>query len=330
MTSKGLVGVCIPTLSRPAPMREVLEGLSCQTMSPAAVIVVDASADDATEQVCTSMRDRFPPGVLRHHRAPRGLTRQRNLGIDLLRAEDVPYVCMLDDDVTLSADFLAAAAGFLESEEGTDFGGISAYDCRNWGVPFERAETLYHRIGLYDGELRPGRWLRCGVFLELSRLASFEGIHETDFIPGGHTVWRTEVFDGFKAPERLEGYALGEDKHLSVRVASRYRIGVLGQARVWHEVAEGGRTSRMAMAYHYLRNQAVILRDCDPRPTLGRYMRFLSYHGINLVVRTVVALAHGRFASLRLLAGSWAGWLSCIVRPPRRSDDAVMPIEGSA
>ncbi len=317
------VGVCIPTAGRPRAVETVLGSIAEQALAPAAVVVVDASEDAGTEAVCREMSTAFPDGVLRHVVSERGLPSQRCRGIEQLAALGVRYVCMLDDDVTLAPDFLSEAVRFLESDAGAGFGGISGYDARGWGEEFERLERVYARVGLYDGEIRPGRWLYCGRFLELGRLKPFDGVYESAFIPGGHTVWRMEVFDHFLPPRDLPGYALLEDKHLSLRVATRYTLGVLGRAVVWHDRATGGRPKRVRMGFTRVRREALLLRDCDPQPTMRRYAAFLGFVLIDLVVRSVVRITRMRWATIPDLVGSIAGWLSCIVRPPGPTADAV-------
>jgi hypothetical protein len=150
----------------------------------------------------------------------------------------------------------------------------------------------------------------------LSRLGPFEGIYPSDYIPGGHTIWRMEVFDRFLPPRELSGYALWEDVHLSLRVGTAFQLGVLGQARAWHHHAAGGRPGRVRLGFQSFRRQALLLRDCDPHPTLRRYLAFLSFSFLDLLVRAAARTARLRFEALPHIVGSAAGWLSCIVSPP--------------
>lgn len=322
--SNAAVGVCIPTMSRPDAIERVLASVAEQELQPQVVLVVDASEDGETEAACKRMAARFPAGVIRHVRSARGLPSQRCIGIELLTEAGVDFVCMLDDDVTLGPDFLLKSVTFLGSAAGANYGGISGYDAYGWGKPFGGTEKIYSLLGLYDGELRAGRWLHCGRFLELSRLQPFEGIYATDFIPAGHTVWRMEVFDHFLPPRALPGYALLEDKHFSLRVASSYDVGVLGNAVVWHERTGGGRPGTMRLGFQLVRRQALLLRDCDSEQRLGRYVAFLSFMLVDFALSAVVRLVLLRFRSLLELAGSVVGWVSCLVAPPRRTIDALV------
>lgn len=318
------VGVCIPTADRPDAVERVLVSIAEQRLAPHRVVVVDASRDDATQIACRKTESMLPYDVLRYERCQRSLPLQRCRGIDVLRASGASLICMLDDDVTLSPDFLAETVGFLSSADGAAYGGVSGYDVQGWGQGFERLEVLYNRIGLFDGPLEPGRWLRCGRFLELGRLQPFHGVRDVQFVPGGHTVWRSEVFDTFQPARDLRGYALLEDKHLSLRVGSRFKLGVLGHALVWHDRASGGRPRPIAMAFTRTRREALLLRDCDPHPTLRRYAAFVGFTAIDLAVRAVVRLVRGRWSMLPDLAGSIGGWITCVLRPPGPTRDALV------
>jgi glycosyltransferase involved in cell wall biosynthesis len=330
--SRAKVAVCVPTLGRPDEVRRLLENLLEQRRGAELIVIVDASDEDLTAAVCEEMAARFAPGVLRHVRAPRGLTLQRHLGLELLREEgDIAYVCMLDDDVWLDPGFLEVCADFLDSAEGHAYGGVSGYDLKNWGQPFNGLERLYRWTRLYDGDLRPGRWLRCGKFIELSRLELPSGVFRSDFLPGGMVVWRLSSLEGLVPPLAFEGYAQSEDKHLSLRVGIRYSLGVLGAALARHEPAEGGgRWGPARKGFMRVRHAAIMLKDCDPEPTKRRYLRFLMFRAVDVPMRIALALINRHWKALPSVLGAAAGWLSCVVWPPRRTDQALAPAAKAA
>lgn len=314
------VAVCVATSGRPDSVERLLNSISEQNLQPSTLLIVDASEDRGTQHVC----DTFTKLPLRYERSERGLPLQRCRGIELLRLSAPRYICMLDDDVTLAPDFLRLCVGFLESAEGAAYGGVSGYSMIGWAKPFDRLERLYSKVGLYDGELDPGRWLYCGHLVLLSHLGRFEGIHPAQYIPGTHAVWRSEVFERFVPPRELGGYALWEDVHLSLRVATEFKLGVLGDALAWHHRAPGGRPGLMRRGYQNLRRIALVLRDCDPRPTKRRYAAFLGVSLVDMLLTTVAQLLRLRFDALPRFVGSVAGWLSCLVSPPGPTVDAII------
>jgi len=237
---------------------------------------------------------------------------------------NISYVCMLDDDVLLAPDFLGKIVCFLTSNQGTRYGGVAGYEMVKSGQHFEHLEEIYNCLGIFDGELRPGRWLYCGEWLELSRLQPTDGIYSTEFLPGGLTVWRMAVFDRFLPPAQLTGFRGAEDKHLSLRVATVFRLGILGEARCWHYHVPGGpRLNKFMTAYGLMRNKAIILRDCDPNPTARRYLAFLGFNLLHLTVRLFVMVARIELHQVPDFLGSLLGWAHCLLIPPKPTGDAL-------
>jgi hypothetical protein len=242
-----------------------------------------------------------------------GLTRQRNVGINLVSGE---LVCMLDDDVLLEPDCLEQMAGFMESSEGQPYGGICAYMTNFYGREFYGIEKLYHRLGIYE-KLQPGTWLYCGEFLDPTTLQPLDGIYPTQFLPGGTTMWRRSVFEVAR-PDSDFNFD-GEDKHFSLQVAQHWKLGVLGRAKLQHTPAPGGvRKSPYAKALSSMRNKAIILVECDPKPSRRRYAAFLLYTCLDLSVATAGPLLGGRRRDMASLAGYWAGLFWNTFSPPRR------------
>lgn len=315
------VAVCIPTLNRPDLVHKLLENLLEQELAPSVVLVVDASTSDETEQVCRDLTPRFVRSKLVYERSERGLTLQRRRGIEALRAYGCTYLCFLDDDVLLAADFLSTIVSAMESDEGRDFGGLSGYDLVGWDRAFEPLEEAYHKLRVFE-RLEPGTWLYCGYLLELDRLQPGEDIRPCDFLPGGHTVWRSEVFARFNFALEVSSHE-GEDKHLSIRVGSAYRLGIHRGAKLWHLHTGGGRPARLTIAYQSFRMRARLLRECDPRPSLLRYVVFIAFFAMHTTVQLAVRLAKLHVRDLGVIGAYYVGLVSCIIRPPARGRDAL-------
>jgi GT2 family glycosyltransferase len=318
------VAVCIPTKDRAESVRRLLVNLRGQDRPADVVLVVDSSTTDATKLVCDEVRDGFGDGVVRYERCEAGLPLQRLRGIELLRATDpCTYLCFLDDDVVLEGDYIERILAFMESPAGSAFAGVSGYDLENWGKPAQRLDRWFTRAGVLDPPSVPGRWFYCGYVLELDYLTRSGDVHETDFLPGFQAVWRAHVFDEFLPPADIPGYALGEDKHLSLRVRSKHRLAIFPGAGVRHLHAPGGRPERMKLAFQRVRANVSFVRDCDPHPTVRRVAACIGFHMLEALAQVCVRLVRGRFADVGESLASLAGALSCIVTPPRRSAYAL-------
>lgn len=100
------VSVVLCTRNRPDSLRRCLESLALTAYSHLQVVVVDnAPADDASEEVCASLRDSIRVDYVRELRP--GLSHARNRGV--LAAEH-DLVAFLDDDERVHPDWLTGLA----------------------------------------------------------------------------------------------------------------------------------------------------------------------------------------------------------------------------
>ena len=307
------LSVCVPTAKRPKMVNRLLDNLLHQTRMPDEILLVDASSDEETKKTVEACDAKYPPGVLHWVKSDLGLTLQRNVGIDSISND---YICMLDDDVVLEPDCLEKMVNFLDSSEGKSFAGVSAYIANEYGRNYYKYQKLYHKLGLYDGQLRPGRWLYSGEFLQLSTLRPFEGVYVSEFLPAGAAMFRRAVISEIRPnPKFVFG---GEDKHWTLRISQKYKLGVLGEARLRHEHFQGGvRKPRLRQGRISMRNKAIILRDCDPHPTFKRYVVFIVYHLIDMIRMTVTYTLKSRWNDFDWIVGHWLGWLWNLVSIPK-------------
>jgi glycosyltransferase involved in cell wall biosynthesis len=319
------LSVFIPTARRPEMVSRLLGNLLTQTRPPDEILVVDASPDTETAAVVDHWKGACGSVRLWRQQSPMGLTLQRNVGIDNTTGD---LICMLDDDVLLEPDCLQVMEEFMNSPEGAKFGGVGAYITNEYGKEFYRYQRLYHRLALYDGELRPGRWLYCGDFLELSTLRPFNGVFHSQFLPAGASIYRRSVICETR-PDPSFSFD-GEDKHLTLRISQSHLLGVLGAARLLHDRAPGGvRKSKLHHAIRSMRNKAVILKECDPCPSLRRYLVFLVYQPLDLACLTVRCLLAGRWREMDRVLGYWVGWLWNLIAPPRPRKHLFPPPQGA-
>lgn len=308
------LSICIPTCLRPEMIDRLLENLVSQTLPPDDIVIVDASPDTRTREVVEKWQQQYPPNLLRWIPGERGLTRQRNVGIDNITCD---LIGMLDDDVVLEPDCLAEVKKFLDSEEGRNFGGAGMYITNEYGQNYYSYERLYHRLGIYE-TLEPGHWLYCGDFIQLSRLKPFEGVFKTDFCPGCGAVYRRAVAQEIR-PDSSFHFG-GEDKHWGLRISQKYALGIVGTARLRHDRVPGGaRKSPFRQSIRNIRNRAIMLRGCDSNPSWRRYVVYLTYQFAELTRKMVLVTCRRRWALYRPLTGEWIGWLWNMVQPPTRS-----------
>jgi GT2 family glycosyltransferase len=188
--------VCIVTYVRTAFLRRCLEALAASLTGDAEIVVVDASAADASDLV----RDVSPAVVYVHDPSVAGwMTRARNVALRHARGDVISF---LDDDVVVSDAWQAAV---LDA-----FGDPS--------VDAVAGRTRNHQPGEETYDLPVGRLLADGSLTE-GFASCPPGILEVDHGIGANMSFRRSVLarlGGFR--DDYPGTAMREDTDVYLRI----------------------------------------------------------------------------------------------------------------
>ncbi|MCK6456255.1 MAG: glycosyltransferase [Phycisphaerae bacterium] len=299
------VAVVICTRDRPDSLRRTLQSVWTQSRRPTEVIVVDDGQLPADILHDCEVRGESAGIVWRYLRkdAP-GLTRSRNVAA---RASAADILLYLDDDVTCGANVIEEFASiFRDPHVGavtatvleptwTDLGARLfqfAYRVAGWWAIRPRSTPSTPRPAiLRDRErVRPARWLS-GAAMALRR-----------------SIVLAHPFD-----ERLGGYALGEDREMTYRLAPQHRIIEARQARVIHRREGGARGDPWQSGFMTARNYITIIgQTC--RPTIGDVLVLCWTFGVLAAVHVAFALTGRARRHLAEVAGMAAGIWQAVVR----------------
>jgi GT2 family glycosyltransferase len=240
----------IATRNRHSELLEAVRSLVEQTVLPAELCIVDSSDEPRSraeiERLCAAA------GIALDyvHPAPRGLTVQRNLGIDRTTGDPV---FLIDDDVWLAPDVHEEILAEYE-RWGPELGGVR-------GAPVDppsprRTTILWRRLFGMGGWWREGSGrLRGGFFVE--GVASSESVRTVEYQNGWFMSFRRAVFEHERFDENLAGYAFKEDIDFSYRVHKRgYVLVQTPRAMIDHRKSPSQRLSvfdhqRMALANQF-------------------------------------------------------------------------------
>ncbi len=248
----------IATRNRPDELLATVRSLAAQTVLPAELCIVDSSDDTPTraeiESVCAAAGIKLDY----HHPAPRGLTVQRNIGIDRTTGDPIFFI---DDDVRLAPDCHEQVLAVYEAW-GDRIGGVRASPMR----PARPAlvTRLYRRLfgigGWWpeaSGKVRPGFYAE-GV-------SESAGVRRIEYFNGWFMSFRREVFDYERFDEALSGYGYKEDIDLSYRVSRRYTLLQTPAARCDHLKSGRSRMSSHQLQRMNLANQFYLHRKLMPQ-----------------------------------------------------------------
>jgi GT2 family glycosyltransferase len=248
----------IATRNRPDELLTTVESLVSQTVLPAELCIVDSSDDTperpVIEELCAAAG--IPLGY--HHPAPRGLTVQRNYGLDRTTGDPV---FLIDDDVYLAPDCHEEVLNEY-ARWGPELGGVRASAITPSKPP--RPAVLWRRIfgigGWWpeaSGKLRSGFWIE-GV-------SESAGVRKVDCFVGYFMSFRREVFEHERFDEALSGYAHKEDIDFTYRVSRRYTLVQTPKAKCEHFKTSTARMPAFQLQRMNLGNQFYLHRKNMPQ-----------------------------------------------------------------
>lgn len=214
--------VVISTKDRLAEIAVCLESLRRQTRRPDEVVVIDAGGDPRVKALVEGMDKDFKS--VSYHHLPSSLPQARNHGVRHSRGEAVVF---LDDDIALEPDFLEELLGTLERDSDKRLGGVCG-DILNHQRDSEPLKKAFKRVLQlpHDGD---GRFRLCG---SPTMVYGTAGEKEVEFLPGGMTAWRREVFADFAFDDNLPGLGVNEDVDFSYRVSRKWRNAYNPRAKI--------------------------------------------------------------------------------------------------
>jgi len=270
------ISFIIATKDRPTELLRLLESLQGQTYHPDTIIIVDAS-NKTSESLITRDSD------LNIHYVKSSISsaaKQRNTGIGMVAAETT-LVGFLDDDVVLEPVALEIMMEFWEYADKRVAG--AAFNMANPPAMYFSSlkfMPLTKRLGLYsDGK---GKVLPNGFHTMIGHV--FRDT-QVQWLFSGATVWRCNIFNEFQFDEWFSGYSYLEDLDFSYRVAKRYILAVVADAKCYHHLVPGGRGNN----YEFGKKEAVNrIYFVMKNPELSLFKCYLA-----LFIRMLISLSLG-------------------------------------
>ena len=250
--------IVVPTKDRHDVVLAALENALAQTRAPDRIVIVDSSE-----------RPLAVPEPLRARAAVAGVdlsvlhtrpstSAQRNEGV---RHVESPIVLFLDDDVTIPPAYADTLLRRWEREGLNAFGGIVGAT-NPADTPGPLARLLRRLLMLHVADSRRAR-----TFIRRSGKVWFVDRPRTEVVVpaagAGAVAYRTDLARKHPFDERFDGYALGEDLEMAVRLSRDGPILQIPEAHYSHEPASGGRNARDRWYYRGRRETYFRLKRLD-------------------------------------------------------------------
>lgn len=305
----------IATYRRPLEVMRLLNVLAAFPEGPAEVVVVDgASTDQFSDDLRAWAHARRLPFDLIYARSRSGLTRQRNVGIDLSSRR---YVFFMDDDAEPLPGYFALMRRVFEEDRDRRIGAIAGCVANEMNKPTVRRWKLRFALGLVP-RLEPMIYHPSGTHTPRSLMKPFTGVRRVDVFPGCTFTLRREAVEEHRFSEFFDGYSQGEDLEMSLRVGSNWEVVCCGDAQILHNPAPGGRPAGFVRGQMEIRNRIFIWKRHTPRPRLLDRFRFWADNVLLFTMDLAwFAVRPWHFYAAAHAAGLVVGMAKCIVSPPR-------------
>ena len=135
---------------------------------------------------------------------------------------------------------------------------------------------------------------------------------QTQWLPGGFTIWRQEILLEFPQNPLDTSFAAGEDVRFSYPIGKKYNLYVCSNAKVTHDIIYDQETSEDIQYFRGYQNTLGFLHFTDSHQELSFYIRIV-YELLNCFFRMIASMLFS--SSLFYYA---KGQFSAIILGPRR------------
>lgn len=327
-----LFTLIVCTYMRPKALLKLLNSVNEQTLYPSTILIIDGSTNHETETVIA--KNNF--NNLKYFRvdeADRGLTKQRNYGINLVE-ETTEIICFLDDDIELSSTYFEnligtynnypealAVGGFITNEvewqptDNTNSNSKFYYD--GW-MRNESSRYKWRKFFGLAPNVPPGFMPTFSHGRPVSFLPPSGKIYEIEQVMGGASSYRKEIFKQLRFSTYFEGYGLYEDADFSLRLAKMGKIYLNTNAKLAHYHEASGRPNQYKYGKMVMRNGWYVWRVKYPNPSIKSRVKwnFTAMVLTKFRMLNIITTSKREEAFTESL-GRVVGWLSLIFNKPK-------------
>jgi GT2 family glycosyltransferase len=304
----------VATYKRPDETMILVKALAERSDVPAEIVIADGCPEmNLGQRLASWMAEAAMPFDLVYVQCPAGLTRQRNIGIDLSTRK---YVFFLDDDsLPLDNYFLEVRRTFDDDSE-RKIGAVGGLVVNELDRPISGRWKLRLALGIVP-KVQPMTYAPCGTSTPKGLLSRFRGVQRVDVLPGCAFAFRREVLEQHRFSSFFDGYSQGEDLEMSLRVAADWTVVCCGDAQVLHHPASAGRPLSFAKGRMEVRNRFFIWKRHRPATQVIDRLRFWADIAL-LVIFDVLHLLRRPWRASHLMhaAGLLRGACECVLTPP--------------
>ena len=229
-----------------------------------AIIVVDASVDSDTRDICERRTQELGSEVQWIKAQEQGAAAQRNQGVTLAKQQ---MILFFDDDIIFEPNCIALLWQALHAE--TRLGGASATILnQRYQTPGVTSRLMFTLLNGARENSFAGKVIGPAINLLPEDRDDLPDIVPVEWLNTTCTMYRREALPSPPFDSFFRGYSLMEDLALSIRVAERgWKLANVRRARIFHDSQRGEHKSDVAaraemelINRHYIMTK--VLRKC--------------------------------------------------------------------
>ena len=321
------------TYQRAEPLLKLLKSVATQSLYPDDIIIVDGSLDTKTEEALT-LNNFANLKYVKVRDDKRGLTKQRNVGISMLK-DSTQIACFLDDDIILKPKYFEVLLKtYEEHPQAIGVGGYIVNDI-HWTeveadyVPaidefyydgYKRSDgsrfVLRKRLGL-DADRPPAHMPEFSHGRSVSFLPPSGKTYAVEQLMGGVSSFKAEVLKKYPFSEYFEGYGLYEDADYTLRLSSIGKLFVNTAAQCEHHHEASGRPNQLHYGKMVVKNGWYVWRVRWPKPSFTAKLKWHAIVWLLTLIRltNVLTTSQRKKALTESLGRVVAWWQLIFIRP---------------
>jgi GT2 family glycosyltransferase len=322
----------ICTFMRPQSLLRLLNSVCEQTLYPNEILIIDGSTNNETN---TILKEKSFKNVtyFKVLDSERGLTKQRNIGINLV-AETSEIICFLDDDIVLTPNYFETLIStYSTNQDALAVGGYIINDTKWEKIcgsknpnyfyfdSWQRKEPYRFKIRKAFGlepDANPGFLPTFAHGRPLEFLPPSGKIYEVEQLMGGASSYRKMIFDRLSFSTYFIGYGLYEDTDFALRLAKEGKLYVNTKAQLYHHHNDSGRPNQFNYGKMVIRNGWYTWRVKYPNPNIKARIKWNATAFLLTLIRIINTInTNQKIATFSEGMGRVIGWFSLLFNKPK-------------
>jgi GT2 family glycosyltransferase len=322
----------ICTYMRSQSLLKLMQSVELQKLYPNEILIIDGSNNEETKQI---LKVNLFKNIkyFKVNESERGLTKQRNFGINLV-SEKSKIVCFLDDDIILTPSYFEelintysiktdalAVGGYISNEVKWQLSDYKSNLSKFYFDGWMRDEPSRFKIRRFFGllpDVDPGFMPSFSHGRPLEFLPPSNKIYEVEQLNGGVSSYKKSVFNTLSFSTYFVGYGLYEDTEFALRIAKIGKLYVNTKAELFHCHEHSGRPNMFNYGKMVIRNGWYVWRIKYPNPSIKARLKWNATAILLTKLRFLNTITtSNRKAAFTESLGRTIGWFSLIFNKPK-------------